>query len=84
MTSNDIENIGEYNYSQLKFHKLWHSTFMTCTTTSSTLRFFGLQNLRLFEKCKLCCVWTFQDDCGDFINKLKAVTKSELSKVHVD
>lgn len=26
----------------------------------------------------------FQEDCRDFINKLKAVAKSELSKVDVD
>ena len=31
----------------------------------------------------ICCVLKFQDDCRDFIKKLKAVTKSELSKVHV-
>ena len=29
-------------------------------------------------------VFKFQDDCRDFIKKLKAVAKSELSKVHAD
>jgi len=32
----------------------------------------------------ICCVLKFQDDCRDFIKQLKAVAKSELSKVHVD
>lgn len=29
-------------------------------------------------------VFEFQDDCRDFLKKLKSVAKSELSKVHVD